>query len=132
VTAPAETDADRTVVEFPSTDGFRGVGRLVLGGVAARFELPIDRVDDLLLAVDSVLLQGPVGDRVRVEALASPTGLVVRLSPFRPGRLDDAALRRVLARLVDSVDEHGDGDGDTSAIELAVSASYPGGGTWRP
>ena len=130
MTSPAETDADRTVVEFPSTDGFRGVGRLVLGGVAARFELPIDRVDDLLLAVDSVLLQGPVGDRVRVEASASPTGLVVRLSPFRPGQLDDAALRRVLARLVDSVDEHA--DGDASAIELAVSTSYPGGGTWRP
>jgi hypothetical protein len=130
LTSPAETDADRTVVEFPSTDGFRGVGRLVLGGVAARFELPIDRVDDLLLAVDSVLLQTPVGDRVRVEASASPTGLVVRLSPFRPGRLDDAALRRVLARLVDSVDEHA--DGDAAAIELAVSASYPGGGTWRP
>jgi hypothetical protein len=130
VTTPTEADADRTVVEFPSTDGFRGVGRLVLGGVAARFELPLDRVDDLLLAVDSVLLQGPVGDRVRVEADVSPTGLVVRLSPFRPGRLEDAALVRVLARLVDAVDERA--DGDASAIELAVSASYPGGGTWQP
>jgi hypothetical protein len=130
VTAPIESDADRTVVEFPAADGFRGVGRLVLGGVAARFELPIDRVDDLLLAVDSVLLQGPVGDRVRVEADVSPTGLVVRLSPFRPGRLKDAALGRVLTRLVDAVDEHA--DGDACAIELAVSTSYPGGGTWQP
>ena len=130
MTTPTEAGADRTVVEFPSTDGFRGVGRLVLGGVAARFELPLDRVDDLLLAVDSVLLQGPVGDRVRVEADVSPTGLVVRLSPFRPGRLEDPALVRVLARLVDAVDEHA--DGDASSIELAVSASYPGGGTWQP
>ena len=130
MTARTGLDADRTVVEFPSADGFRGVGRLVLGGVAARFELPIDRVDDLLLAVDSVLLQGAVADRVRVEADASPTGLVVRLSPFQPGRLDDAALARVLARLVDAVDEHP--DGETSAIELVVSASYRTGGTWRP
>ena len=98
--------------------------------MAARFELPIDRVDDLLLAVDSVLLQGAVADRVRVEADASPTGLVVRLSPFQPGRLDDAALARVLARLVDAVDEHR--DGETSAIELVVSTSYRTGGTWRP
>jgi hypothetical protein len=130
VTERAESDADRTVVEFPSTDGFRGVGRLVLGGVAARFELPIDRVDDLLLAVDSVLLQGPVGERVRLEADASATGLAVRLSPLRLGLLEDAALRRVLARLVDSVDEHH--DGATSAIELVVSASYRAGGTWQP
>jgi hypothetical protein len=130
VTESTEPDADRTVVEFPSTDGFRGVGRLVLGGVAARFELPIDRVDDLLLAVDSLLLQGPVGERVRLEADASATGLVVRLSPFRPDSLDDAALRRVLARLVDSVDERH--DGTTSAIELVVSAAYRAGGTWQP
>ena len=47
--------ADRTTVEFPVADGYRSVGRLVLGGVAARFELPIDRVDDLLLAVESLL-----------------------------------------------------------------------------
>ena len=130
MTIPAEPDADRTVVEFPAADGFRGVGRLVLGGIAARFELPIDRVDDLLLAVDSVLLQGPVGDRVRIEADASPTGLLVRVRPFQPGRLEDAALKRVLTRLVDSVDEHS--DGEASALELGVSASYPGGGTWQP
>ena len=40
---------------------------LVLGGVAARFELPVDRVDDLLLGVDSLLMQGVVGEVARAR-----------------------------------------------------------------
>jgi hypothetical protein len=117
---------DRATVEFPATAGYRSVGRLVLGGVAARFELPIDRVDDLLLAVDSLLLQEPTGESVRLEAEATPSGLVVRLGSFRRGQLDDPALRRVLARLVDTVEERA--DGSAVSIELAVSAAYRGDG----
>lgn len=112
----------RTSLEFPATEGFRSVGRLVLGGVAARFELPIDRVDDLLLAVDSLLMQEPAGDRVRLEAEATPSGLVVRLGPFPPGRVDDPGLRRVLSRLVETAEEQVDGDAAT--VELVVSAAY--------
>ena len=117
---------DRATVEFPSTAGYRSVGRLVLGGVAARFELPIDRVDDLLLAVDSLLLQEPTGDTVRLEAEATPSGLLVRLGSFRRGQLEDPALRRVLARLVDTVEERA--DGSAASIELVVSAAYRGDG----
>ena len=93
-------DTARTTVEFPAGRRYRSVPRLVLGGVAARFELPIDRVDDLLLAVDSLLMQETVGDTVRVEAEATPSGLLVRLGSFRPGQLDDPGLRRVLTPLV--------------------------------
>jgi hypothetical protein len=114
--------ADRTTIEFPATDGYRSVGRLVLGGVAARFELPIDRVDDLLLAVESLLMQGPVGDSVRLEAEATSSGLLVRLGSFPAGQLTDPALRRVLTRLVDTVEERVDGEAAT--IELVVSAAY--------
>lgn len=122
MSASAEPSADRTIVEFPATDGYRSVGRLVLGGIAARFELPIDRVDDLLLAVESLLLQGPVGDTVRIEAEATSSGLRVRLGSFRQNQLHDEALRRVLAPLVDEIDERA--DGETSSIELVVSAAY--------
>lgn len=118
--------SDRATVEFPSTPGYRSVGRLVLGGIAARFELPIDRVDDLLLALESLLLQEPVGDTVLLEAEVIPSGLLVRLGPFRPGQLDDPSLRRVLSPLVESVEEHPAGDG--ASIELVVSAAYRGNG----
>ena len=114
--------AARTTVELPAGERYRSIPRLVLGGVAARFELPIDRVDDLLLAVDSLLMQETVGDTVRLEAEATPSGLVVRLGSFRPGRLDDPGLRRVLTPLVESVEEHA--DGNAARIELVVSAAY--------
>jgi len=101
------------------------VGRLVLGGVASRFELPIDRVDDLLLAVESVLLQTSASSSVKLEAEATATGLRVRLSPFSAAELSSPALRRVLARLVDEVVERP--DDDETAVELHVSASYRSG-----
>jgi hypothetical protein len=122
VTTSDAPGAARTTVELPAGNRYRSVPRLVLGGVAARFELPIDRVDDLLLAVDSLLLQETVGDTVRLEAEATASGLCVRLGFFPPGRLDDPALRRVLTPLVESVEERA--DGDAAFIELVVSATY--------
>jgi hypothetical protein len=122
VTAPAPPGGARTTVEFPAGEQFRSVPRLVLGGVASRFELPIDRVDDLLLAVESLLMQETVGGTLRLEAEATPSGLLVRLGSFRPGQLDDPGLRRVLTPLVESVDEQR--DGDFARIELVVSATY--------
>ena len=80
-TRPAE--ADRTVVEFPASAGYRSVGRLVVGGIASRFDLPIDRVDDLLLAIESVFLQEPAAETVRLVADATPDDLRVSLGPLR-------------------------------------------------
>ncbi|MCZ7590115.1 MAG: hypothetical protein M5U27_14920 [Gaiella sp.] len=111
----------RTTVEFPARDGYRTVAGLVLGGVAARFELPVDRVDDLLLGVDSLLMQGVVGDTARVEASVSPTELTVRAGPFRAGQLEDTAVRRVVTRLVDTVREVPVEGGEGAWIELGMS-----------
>ena len=113
----------QTTVEFPARDGYRTVAGLVLGGVAARFELPVDRVDDLLLGVDSLLMQGVVGDTARVEAAASETGLTVRVGPFHAGQLEDAAVRRVVARLVDTVREVPAETADSAWIELGMNVA---------
>ena len=101
----------RTALELPAGGGYRDVAGLVIGGIAARFELPVDRVDDLLLAVDSVLMQDVAGDTVRIEADVTATGLVVRL-----GRLVDTVEEVALdgrtgAWLELAVGIHGDGDG---------------------
>ena len=114
--------ADRTIVEFPASEGYRSVGRLVLGGIASRFDLPIDRVDDLLLAIESLFMQERVSGSIRLEADATSDDLHVRLGPFRSGLLQDPGLQRVLTRLVDGVTEHL--DGDSAWIELHVSAAY--------
>jgi hypothetical protein len=67
-------------------------------------------------------MQETVGGTLRLEAEATPSGLLVRLGSFRPGQLDDPGLRRVLTPLVESVDEQR--DGDFARIELVVSATY--------
>ena len=115
------TPADRILVEFPATEGYRGVGRLVLGGLASRFEMPVDRVDDLLLAVESLLVQDVEADAVTLVADAAPDGLRVRVGPFAGEGVSDPAVARVLTRLVDeAVDVEG---ADGRWVELLVSAT---------
>lgn len=116
---------DRVIVEFPATAGYRGVGRLVLGGLSARFELPIDRVEDLLLALDSLLSQKLATDSVTMEAIAGHGGLQARVGPFAHSQVEDAAVARVLNPLVDQVTEQDTPDGYW--VELAVAAERTAG-----
>ena len=93
------------VVEFPATAGYRGVGRLVLGGLSSRFDLPVDRVDDLLLALESLITQELATDSVTMEATAATEGLRAPVGPFASSQVEDAAVARVLDPLVDDVSE---------------------------
>jgi hypothetical protein len=113
--------ADRVVVELPSGDGYRAVGRLVLGGLASRFELPVDRVEELLLALESLLVQESAADTVTMEMAAAEDALRVRVGPFAEPRLGDPALTRVLSRLVDDVGEIVDAG---TWVELGVTARW--------
>jgi hypothetical protein len=121
VSPPELPDPDeRVIVEFPATAGYRGVGRLVLGGLSARFELPIDRVDDLLLALESLMNQELAASSVTMEAVAAPEGIRARVGPFVSSQVEDAAVTRVLRPLVDEVAEQDGPDGYW--VELGVSA----------
>jgi hypothetical protein len=122
-TAPA-TPTDTVLVEFPATEGYRGVGRLVLGGLASRFELPVDRVEDLLLAVESLLAHGVEGETVILTVDAGEDALRVRLGPLAGGVVSDPAVARVLRPLVDeATDVTPEGDGAAFA-ELLVEARH--------
>ncbi len=116
---------DRVIVEFPATAGYRAVGRLVLGGLSSRFELPIDRVDDLLLALESLIAQELAAETVTMDVTAAPEGLRARVGPFVGSQVDDPAVARVLAPLVDDVSEQNEPDG--SWVELGVSADRSAG-----
>jgi hypothetical protein len=116
---------DRVLVEFPATAGYRGVGRLVLGGLSSRFDLPVDRVDDLLLALESLITQELAGDAVTMEATAASEGLRARVGPFSSSQVDDPSVARVLAPLVDDVSEQSEPDGFW--VELGVSADRSAG-----
>jgi hypothetical protein len=117
------TTVDCIVVEFPAADGYRSVGRLVLGGLVSRFELPVDRVEDLLLAVESLLQQRLAAETVRLEATAAPDGLRLRVGPFASSPMADSGVARVLTRLVDEVSEEEADGGDGTRIDLHVSAA---------
>ena len=122
--SPATSTApDNVVVEFPATEGYRSVGRLVLGGLASRFQLPVERVEDLLLAVESALLTGVAGPTVTLDVEAGEEGLRVRLGPLDGRGVADPAVERVLARLVDEARDVGSRTGDGAFVELFVSAA---------
>ena len=73
----------------------------MLGGVGSRLDLPYERVDDLQLAVLSVLEAS--GDaRVTVEVEAEDDGMRVSVGPLADGSQTDGALAKVLDPLVDS------------------------------
>ena len=118
------TPTDTVLVEFPATEGYRGVGRLVLGGLASRFELPVDRVEDLLLAVESLLAQGVEGETVILTVDAGEDALRVRVGPLADGVVSDPAVARVLRPLVDEATDVTPEDGGATFAELLVEARH--------
>ena len=96
---------DTIVVTMPAERRYLGVVNLVLGGLGSRLDLSFERVDDLQLAVDSVLAQGDptVSGTLTVEVDVEPERLVVRAGPLIDGGASDDGLKRVLGTLVSSV-----------------------------
>lgn len=108
---------DRISLTVPA--GLRGAGvvALVLGGLGSRLELPVDRIDELALAVATVS-PSVTGEVFALEADVLGDRLVVRLGPLEEGTATDDALRRVIDRLVDKVDEIRRADREWLQFEL--------------
>jgi hypothetical protein len=107
---------------LPHEPQFLNVARIVVGGLAARLELSYESLDDLQLAVESLLApeRYRVGDDVTVQIEIAGRELHVLLGPLDVDAvardLDEAneelTLRVVLAAVVDSVEiDHRDGRG---------------------
>jgi hypothetical protein len=94
---------DRIVLTIPTSPAFRGVASLVLGGVGTRLDLPFERVDDLQLAVLS-MLDASTGDDASVEIHADDSRVAVSVGPLRTGVESDDGLALVLTRLTDGMD----------------------------
>lgn len=96
---------DTIVLTVPAERRFLGVVNLVLGGLGSRLDLSFERVDDLQLAVDSVLAQGDPSQTaaLTVEVDVEETRLVLRVGPLVDGGASDDGLKRVLGTLVTSV-----------------------------
>jgi anti-sigma regulatory factor (Ser/Thr protein kinase) len=91
---------------------FLGVVRLLVGGLAARLDLPYEQMDDLQLAAESVLAVDPTSDgEVVLELELRDDAIQIRIAPFDTQAFDEAAtkeqeglsLDRLLTALVDEL-----------------------------
>ena len=103
---PSPSDApsgDRVVLELPGGTELRGVASLVLGGIGSRIDLPYEKVDELQLAVLTLLGASEI-ESATIEVEIADTGVLVRVGPLPPGTSSAPGLQTVLERLVDSVE----------------------------
>jgi hypothetical protein len=99
------TETESFVLTIPTATRFQGVATLVLGGIGSRLELPYERMDDLQLAVLSLLAAGSEDHiSVEVEVGAEREAMSVSVGPLAAGSTSDEGLTRVLRRLADSID----------------------------
>jgi anti-sigma B factor antagonist len=94
---PSAEVADEIRLEVPAEPSLATVARLVLGGVASRFELPVDRMLELQLAFDAVAAHEAAGPSVEVivEGRLRPPAGAHRALHGRPhGRCRHAACGR--------------------------------------
>ena len=96
------------------TGDYVGVARLVAAGVATRLALPYETVDDLQIAIETVLRSafGP-DDHATIGIVSDARSLAVSMGPVGPGALErrlhehdepgGIELGKLLAQLVDRV-----------------------------
>jgi hypothetical protein len=108
---------DEITLTIPRDADFHRVAHLVLGGLAVRLDLTVENLEDLQIALDSILGRSELeaGD-VTVRMALRDGALETRVGPLPGNVLDEIerehdnelSLRRVLESTVDDV--HVDGD----------------------
>jgi hypothetical protein len=102
---------DEISVTIPGERAFGAVAGLVLGGVAARHDLTLDVLDDLQLALESLLERESEDGRLTIVLRVGAETVDTRIGPFERRAVaeldedagDDLDLRRLLDTVVDDV-----------------------------
>jgi anti-sigma regulatory factor (Ser/Thr protein kinase) len=118
---------DEITLTLPRDADFHRVAHLVLGGLAVRMDLTVENLEDLQIALDSILgrTELETGD-VTVRMALRDGALETRVGPLPTNVLDEIereqdnelSLRRVLDSTVDDVHV----DGDTVRLTKKVAA----------
>ena len=115
---------DEITLSFPREPGFDGVAHLVLSGLAVRLNLTIENLEDLQIALDSVLGRNDEGGDVTVVLEVGDSEVEARIAPVAASVLDALErresgldIRRVLESTVDDVRV----DGDTVRLTKKVT-----------
>jgi hypothetical protein len=112
--------ADEITLTLPRERDFHRVAHLVLGGLAVRLDLTIENLEDLQLALDSILDgTDPAAGDITVRMRLSDGELETIVGPLTP-------------RLLDQIEHDGDGDGglgvrrvlDSTVEDVHVDGSW--------
>jgi hypothetical protein len=131
--------SDTIRLEVPSSTSFLPVVRMVLGGAAARLDLPLDALEDLRLAVEELFcaaLSCDPAERYGFTISLGPETITVAAGPFSSPELrsrlskeadhDTFELTHLLSHMVRSLAlEDGEG-GFTVVVSEALSAGQTG------
>ena len=108
---------DEITLTIPREPGFEGVAHLVLSGLAVRLNLTIENLEDLQIALETLLDTTDEGGDLTVAMRVHDGALETVVGPISPRLLDEIerdgdgeglGLRRVLDSTVDDVLVDGD------------------------
>ena len=77
-----DDSSSRVAITLPGDHRAIGIVRLFVGGIAARVDLGYETMDDLQLAVESVLLGAQLGPEITLEAQIEGDAVSLRMGPF--------------------------------------------------
>ena len=125
------TDASIQTVTLtvPGERRFIGIARLFVGGLAARLDLGFETMDDLQLALESVLRKAELGGEVTLEAQLEGKSMSLLAGPFGSDPLestdgpDALELERLLAALVVGAESTTRDDGCWLRLDIRIPAS---------
>jgi hypothetical protein len=92
--------SDEITLTLPAEEDFRRVAHLVLGGLAVRLDLTWESLEDLQLALDSLLERREDENAITIGVRVADGVLHARVGPFEDGLVADLA------------EGNGDSDGD--------------------
>lgn len=126
----ASSDSAQTVtLTIPGERRFVGIARLFVGGLAARLDLGYETMDDLQLALESVLLKADLGEEITLEAQVEGESICLFAGPFAAdplqaslGQGDALELERLLTALVAGAETTLRDDGCWLRLDVRIPA----------
>lgn len=124
------SDAEKVTLTIPGERRFIGIARLFVGGLAARLDLAYETMDDLQLALESVLRKAELRDAVTLEATVEGEAVSILVGPLAGdplqavdgGRPDAIELGRLLAALVAGSETIAGEDGCWLRLDVRIPA----------
>jgi hypothetical protein len=126
--SPLSESAQKVTLTIPGRRRFVGIARLFVGGLAARLDLGYETMDDLQLALESVLSKAELGEVVTLEAQLEGDGVAILAGPFASDPLTSAGpggeleLERLLGALVAGAESTMRDDGCWLRLDVRIPA----------